>query len=51
MIGIVFYEFMCGRVPFGEDKEDPIDIYREIFKSEVKFPEFLVDKMAMNLIR
>lgn len=25
--GICLFEFMCGMVPFGEDAEDPYDIY------------------------
>lgn len=31
-VGICLYEFMCGTVPFGEDQEDPYDIYEEIIK-------------------
>lgn len=50
-LGIVFYELMCGRVPFGEDLDDPIDIYKEIFRNEVKFPDFMIDKGAVELIR
>lgn len=26
-IGICLYEFLCGYVPFGEDAEDPYEIY------------------------
>ncbi len=26
-IGVCLYEFMCGYVPFGEDAEDPYQIY------------------------
>jgi len=26
-LGVVLYEFMCGKVPFGEDCEDPYEIY------------------------
>jgi len=26
-LGVVLYEFMCGKVPFGEDADDPYDIY------------------------
>ena len=29
-IGICMYEFMCGPVPFGEDAEDPMDVYLSI---------------------
>ena len=26
-IGICIYEFLCGGVPFGEEEEDPYNIY------------------------
>jgi len=26
-VGICLYEFMCGYVPFGEEAEDPYEIY------------------------
>ena len=29
-IGICFFEFMCGGVPFAEDSDDPYEIYEEI---------------------
>jgi cGMP-dependent protein kinase len=29
-IAICLYEFMCGRVPFGETAEDPMDVYLTI---------------------
>lgn len=32
------YEFLCGRVPFGEDYEDPYDIYESILEYNLAFP-------------
>ena len=29
-IAICMYEFMCGFVPFGENAEDPMDVYYSI---------------------
>lgn len=26
-LGVCFYEFICGGLPFGEEAEDPFDIY------------------------
>jgi cGMP-dependent protein kinase len=37
-VGICLFEFMCGYVPFGEDNEDPYDIYEKIIKEELKYP-------------
>ena len=62
--GILLYEFMCGRVPcninlsfnnkthlkVAEDADSPYEIYEEIMKSNVKFPDFLKDKSAKKLM-
>ena len=29
-IGVCMYEFMCGGVPFGEDADEPMDVYTAI---------------------
>lgn len=39
-IGIILFELMCGLVPFGETANDPLEIYKEILNSKVKFPSF-----------
>jgi cGMP-dependent protein kinase len=41
---------MCGMVPFGEEAEDPYDIYEEIIKHPIKYPSFLKDKKAKRLM-
>lgn len=46
ILGICLYEFMCGYVPFGEDAEDPYEIYEEIIKSKINYPDNLSDKLA-----
>ena len=37
-LGVCLYEFLCGRVPFGEDFEDPYDIYESILEYNLIFP-------------
>lgn len=37
---------MSGYVPFGEDAEDPYEIYEEIIKKEISFPEYFTDQTA-----
>ncbi|KAL4510050.1 hypothetical protein ABPG72_010243 [Tetrahymena utriculariae] len=49
-VGICLYEFMCGYVPFGEEAEDPYEIYEEIIKKEINFPNYLNDPMAKSLM-
>lgn len=41
---------MCGVVPFGEESEDPYDIYEEIFTQPLKYPSYLKDKKAKRLM-
>eukprot|EP00359_Climacostomum_virens_P003943 CAMPEP_0204903160 /NCGR_PEP_ID=MMETSP1397-20131031/4084_1 /ASSEMBLY_ACC=CAM_ASM_000891 /TAXON_ID=49980 /ORGANISM="Climacostomum Climacostomum virens, Strain Stock W-24" /LENGTH=879 /DNA_ID=CAMNT_0052071749 /DNA_START=38 /DNA_END=2677 /DNA_ORIENTATION=- len=40
-LGIMLYEFVCGKVPFGDDKEDPYDIYQTILKSRLTYPPYI----------
>ena len=51
-LGIMLYEFLCGYVPFGDDIEDPYEIYEKIVKKKgkVKFPAYMADKHAKDLI-
>jgi cGMP-dependent protein kinase len=37
-LGICLFEFLCGSVPFGEDFEDPYDIYEAILEYRIIFP-------------
>ena len=49
-IAICMYEFFCGKLPFGEDLEDPMDIYRAVCKEELTFPNFVNDEKYMALL-
>ena len=49
-IGICLYEFLCGGVPFAEDADDPYEIYEEIIKKQISYPNFLKDKKARKII-
>lgn len=37
-------------VPFGEEAEDPYEIYEEIIKKEMTYPNYLKDKKAKKLM-
>lgn len=41
---------MCGMVPFGEEAEDPYEIYEEIIKKPLKYPSYVEDKKAKKLM-
>ena len=49
-IAICLYEFFCGKLPFGDEYEDPIDIYRAVCKEELTFPYFVHDEKFMSLM-
>ena len=50
-IAICMYEFFCGKLPFGEDYEDPMDIYRAVCQEELTFPNFVKDEKFMALMK
>ena len=49
-IAICMYEFYCGKLPFGEEYDDPMDIYRAVSKEELSFPNFVHDEKFMVLL-
>ena len=49
-IAICMYEFFCGKLPFGEEYDDPMDIYRAVSKEELSFPNFVHDEKFMQLM-
>ena len=49
-IAICMYEFFCGKLPFGEDYDDPMDIYRAVSQEELTFPNFVKDEKFIQLM-
>ena len=49
-VAICMYEFFCGKLPFGEEYDDPMDIYRAVSKDELTFPNFVNDEKFMDLM-
>ena len=37
-LGIMMYEMMCGKVPFGEEEENPVKLYEHILTSKLAYP-------------
>lgn len=49
-LGVCFFEFICGYVPFGEEVEDPYEIYEDILNKELNFPNYITDANAKAII-
>ena len=49
-LAICMYEFMCGKVPFGESAEDPMEVYIAIVNTKLTFPPFCKDKDFKKLM-
>ena len=49
-IAVCMYEFFCGKLPFGEEYDDPMDVYKAVNKEELKFPPYVHDKEFIDLI-
>lgn len=49
-VGVCLYEFICGGLPFGEEADDPFEIYKEIIKKPITYPHFMADKTAKTII-
>lgn len=49
-VGVCLYEFICGGLPFGENAEDPFEIYKEIVKKSITYPTYMSDKSAKVII-
>lgn len=49
-MGICLYEFMCGLVPFGEDSENPFEVYKLISSQTLIYPPYFKNKNAQKII-
>jgi cGMP-dependent protein kinase len=50
-LGILLFEFICGKLPFGENMHnDPYSLYGLIKKGRIDFPKYVTDETAKKLI-
>jgi cGMP-dependent protein kinase 1 len=50
-VGVCLYEFVCGGLPYGEDLDDPYEIYEEIIKKPaIKYPTSMKDRKTKKII-
>jgi serine/threonine protein kinase len=49
-VGVIFYEFIVGELPFGATTENPYEIYEQIIQGDPTFPRNFKDRRAKKLI-
>lgn len=50
-LGICLYEFICGPLPFGNDAEDQLEIFKDILTGQLTFPDYVTDSESINLMK
>jgi cGMP-dependent protein kinase len=50
-IAVCLFEFICGAVPFGENCEDPMEVYISIINDDLVFPHFVKDQHYRSLMK
>lgn len=40
-LGVLTYEFLCGKLPFGHDLVDPIEVFEAVKKQRLRFPAYV----------
>ena len=49
-LGVLMYELICNRLPFGQEEEDTYKVMQIIKKDKVKFPKN-IDPEAESLLK
>lgn len=49
-LGVMMHEFIVGPLPFGADTEDQMTLFKEILEAPLKFPAYMTDTSAVNLL-
>lgn len=44
-LGVMFFQFIFGKLPWGEDEEDPMGVYAEILNGEIIYPNGARERM------
>merc|ERR1719162_2438697 len=50
-LGVMLYEFVCGRLPFGDNMEDDGEILASVMGDPLEFPSKYNDSAGKNLMK
>jgi cGMP-dependent protein kinase len=50
-IAVCMYEFFCGKLPFADDYDDPMMVYKSVMTEELEFPHYIHDEPFKNLLQ
>ena len=49
-LGVMLYEFLCGRLPFGEEETDPFIVFKVVCEEEALYPGFLLENNSCKAL-
>ena len=50
-IAVCMYEFFCGKLPFADDYDDPMMVYKSVMNEELDFPHYIHDDAFKHLLQ
>lgn len=42
-VGVILYELLVGYLPYGEDVDDPIEVYEIILEGKLGYSTFIIN--------
>lgn len=50
-VGVLLFELVCGRVPYGQDTSDPVEVFEAVQNKSLVFPAYLSSTQSSLLGR
>eukprot|EP00397_Hematodinium_sp_SG-2012_P002186 GEMP01002192.1.p1 GENE.GEMP01002192.1~~GEMP01002192.1.p1 ORF type:complete len:968 (+),score=173.95 GEMP01002192.1:11-2914(+) len=50
-LGVCLYEFVCGPLPFGNDADEQLEVFKDILTGRLSFPGYVNCKPATELMK
>jgi len=49
-LGVLLFEFVCGHLPFADDRDDPMEVCQAVLKAPLRFPGRYKDQIGRSLM-